>query len=81
MAGNVVHAFGSTPPDEHQGEIIDLLEAALTNARAGILSGVAVVEVQKDGAATSVWRCADAQKLMGAVCRMQYRMAQSFDDE
>ena len=78
---NIVYAFGSTSPDELQQTFINQLENALSDAKAGLINGLAIVETFKDGQVLSGWSAINNWALLGGITRLQYRISSSFDGE
>ena len=84
---NVVplNEWATLPPDAtKQKDIIELLERYLSKARAGELTGIAIVGVERNTAPTSTWtHCGtpNGYVLMAGVTGLSYRMVKTtFDD-
>lgn len=61
--------------------VIETLEAALEEAKAGKIRGVAIAVVRPDMALNTSWSDSDAAApLVGAVALLQKRIVQSLDD-
>ena len=81
MSENVVRAFGAPPPDERQKLMLELLEAATEKVKLGIVSSMAVVTVDKSGAADMDYASGRWLELLGAVDRLRNHIHADVDEQ
>lgn len=63
-------------------DVISRLETCLGKARAGQLSGIAIVMIQPDGGSTTTWsKSMDRMKLIGAMEYLKWRILETVDKE
>lgn len=76
----VVALHGHVTPAEASEEIIEVLEDALTAARAGELTNCALVCIRKNYSYYSAWAGGDFLQVLGAVAHLQHDMLRKRDE-